>query len=315
MTEQAKFPALTHPFAPARAAASQRFAAKRVPVRFSMFLAALAIAFAAFVSVSAQDQNEAQAASQRASANVQIASSVAPTPMVAFAELPDDPSVSLFPEPATASDSDSGRFPGMGAAPKPTTRREERAASLHTKYIPAGWSVVHPLPAKDKVLLGLNDTYDVRNLATIFLAAGYEHLLNGQPNYGVNSEAFAKRLGASAIRGTTEGVFTDSVFAPLLHEDPRYYVEGPDYSLVHRTLYSITRPLITRTDSGHESINGSLLLGYASASALSYTYYPQINKNFHDTAATFGGAIGGAALGFFVSEFSTEVLQKLHLNK
>jgi hypothetical protein len=80
-------------------------------------------------------------------------------------------------------------------------------------------------------------------------------------------------------------------------------------------LYAITRPLITKTDSGKDTINGALLLGYASAAALSYTYYPSVNQNFRDTASTFGGSIGGAALGFVVSEFSSDVLQSLHLKK
>ena len=41
-----------------------------------------------------------------------------------------------------------------------------------------------------------------------------------------DSGAFGERLGAAGIRDTTQGVFTDSVFAPLLHEDPRYYMAG-----------------------------------------------------------------------------------------
>jgi hypothetical protein len=140
-------------------------------------------------------------------------------------------------------------------------------------------------------------------------------VLNGQPNYGTDRGAFGERLGAAGIRETTQGVFTDSIFAPLLHEDPRYYVEGSQYGFIHRAVYAATRPLITRTDSGRASINGSLLLGYAASSAVTYTYYPKSNQNFHDTASTFGGAIGGAALGFFVSEFTSDVLVKLHLQK
>jgi uncharacterized membrane protein YfcA len=103
--------------------------------------------------------------------------------------------------------------------------------------------------------------------------------------------------------------------APVLHEDPRYYVEGPRHNIVHRTLYAITRPIITRTDGGHSTLNGAVLVGYAAGSALSYTYYPEINKNFKDTAATFGGSLAGAAIGDFVSEFIDDTLQALHLEK
>jgi len=195
-----------------------------------------------------------------------------------------------------------------------TPSGQPRVAPIHTKYIPAGW-VAQPLTPRDKVILGTKNLYSPFTIAGIFASAGYSHLVNGQPNYGTNSKAFAKRLGAAVVRDTTEDAFTDMVFAPLLHEDPRYYVEGHRHGFAHRVLYAITRPLITRTDGGHETLNGALLIGQASASALSYTYYPQINRNFHDTAATFGGSLAGSAIDDVISEFSGQFLKELHLRK
>jgi hypothetical protein len=167
----------------------------------------------------------------------------------------------------------------------------------------------------DKVVAGLRDLYSISSITGEIASAGYSHLTNGQPNYGVNSEAFGKRVGASFARDTSETLFTEVILAPVFHEDPRYYVEGPTHNLVHRTLYAVTRPIITRTDHGHSTINASLLLGYAGASALSYTYYPAINQNTKDTVATFGGALAGAAVGDFVSEFLDDVLQAVHIEK
>jgi hypothetical protein len=219
--------------------------------------------------------------------------------------LPEDPGAHM-------AGSNNAAFQNNGTPQSATTAGP--VATIYTKYIPAGWAAQH-ITARDKVVIGIRDLYNPLNFAAIILTAGYEQALNGEPNYGVDRGAFGQRLGAAGIRETTQGVFTDSVFAPLLHEDPRYYVEGAQYGFFHRTIYAATRPLITRTDSGHRSVNGALLLGYAASSALTYTYYPEINRNFKDTASTFGGAIGGAALGFFVSEFSSDVLVKLHLKK
>jgi hypothetical protein len=189
-----------------------------------------------------------------------------------------------------------------------------RTAPITRKYIPAGWTA-QPLTAHDKVVLGFRDSVTAYSFLGVLISAGYSHVLNGQPNYGTDRGAFGERLGATAIRDTSEQLFTDVVFAPLLHEDPRYYVEGNQYSFIHRVLYAGTRPLITRTDSGRSTLNGALLLGYASASGLSYAYYPAINRNFRDTVATFGGSLGGAALGDVVSEFADQVLVKLHLKR
>jgi hypothetical protein len=187
-------------------------------------------------------------------------------------------------------------------------------APITLKYIPAGWTA-QPLTAHDKVVIGFRDSYSPFSFLGIIASAGYSHLVNGQPNYGTNSKAFGKRVGATAIRDTSEQLFTDVVFAPMLHEDPRYYVEGDQYNFFHRAIYAATRPIVTRTDSGHATPNIALLLGYGAGSAISYSYYPAINQNAKDTFATFGGSLAGAAIGDLVSEFSDEVLIKLHLKK
>lgn len=225
----------------------------------------------------------------------------------ATADLPDDPSAALV-----SSSSEAG---GMAGQMTPqTASKAGPVAPKYTKYISAGFTA-QPLTSHDKVILGARDLVSPFTIVGDIFSAGYAHVTNGEPNYGVDKGAFGERLGATAIRDASEGVFTDMVFSPLFHEDPRYYVEGPQYNLVHRTLYAVTRPLITRSDSGKETVNAALLVGYASASALSYTYYPKINQNFKDTASTFGGSLAGAAIGFFVSEFSDDVLQALHLEK
>jgi hypothetical protein len=281
-------------------------------------LGAILLSLPVSAQASLNQNGDAQSmAGQTPSSTPSLAQPAASIPAASFiasdsapATLPDDPGASLALAVTTTSELSFGEN-----SPEPQTRHAERAASIHMKYIPAGWSVRKPLPAHDKILLGFRDLYSPLTLSGDILSAAYSHLTDGQPNYGVNSEAFGKRVGAAVLRDSTEGIFTDAVFAPLLREDPRYYVEGPQFGFFHRTLYAVTRPLVTRTDSGRSSVNGALLLGYASASALSYTYYPQINKNFRDTTITFGGAIGGAAVGFFVSEFSADVLHKLHLGK
>ena len=217
----------------------------------------------------------------------------------ADAPLPEAPAPQ--PEPA----------PGAPQAATTTTTSGPHIAPIHSEYVPAGWTAPR-LTAHDKVVAGAEDLYSVANIGGIFISASYEYVVNSSPNYSP-SDAFGKRIGAAAIRETSESIFSEMVFAPLLHEDARYYQKGDGHGFIPRTIYAITRPLITRTDGGHETINGALLLGYAGAAALTPAYYPSINRNFHDVASTYGGSIGGAALGFLVSEFSDDVLQALHL--
>ena len=272
------------------------------------------LGFAATGLVSVTSSSQSLVASNLAVA-APAASPLATEPLVSSSaeeSLPDDPGTLLTAAGGQTPQQKDQKFPDPNTPPTRQQARAERIASLHLKYIPAGWKVL-PLARHDKVLLGIKDLYNPITVGTIAISAGYSHLTNGQPNFGTNGDAFAQRFGAAYARDASEGLLTDAVFAPLLHEDPRYYVEGPDYSIAHRTLYALTRPFVTRADNGHTTANTALLFGYAGASALSYTYYPRSNRNLHDTAATFGSGIGGAALGFAVTEFAVPLLQKLHL--
>jgi hypothetical protein len=187
-----------------------------------------------------------------------------------------------------------------------------RVAPIHAKYILAGVKA-QPIGARDKMIIGLKDPYSVMNFAGMFAATGYEQLRNGEPHYGTDRGAFGERLGAAGIRDTAQGVLTDAVYAPLLHEDSRYYVEGPQYGTLHRARYALTRPLISRSDSGHRMINGAQLLGYASALAISEPVYPPRDRNAGAAAKAFGGSLGGAALGSLLIEFTSSFWHDFHI--
>lgn len=235
------------------------------------------------------------------------------TPSTPILSLPDAPQPSAALPDAPSAVEFPAAVPYRFAEEAPGQATPTVAPRL-TKYIPSGWTA-QSITAHDKVLLGLRDLYSPLNFIAMIASAGYEQALNGEPNYGTDRGAFGQRLGAAAIRESTQGLFTDSIFAPLFHEDPRYYVQGKGHNFLYRAAYAATRPVVTRTDSGGSSVNAALLAGYAASTALSYTYYPQINRNFHDTVSTFGGSLGGAALGFAVSEFSDDLLKAVHLRK
>jgi len=189
-----------------------------------------------------------------------------------------------------------------------------QVAPLHRKYILPDMRA-QQINARDKVIIGLEGAYSLQNFGGMIVSAGYGQLLNGQPNYGTDRGAFGERLGAAAIRDTAQGVFTSSVFAPLLHEDPRYYVEGKQHGVFHRAMYALTRPVITRTDSGRQTINGAQLLGYASSTALNNAYYPSSNRNVKDNAEAFATSMGGSALSSLLIEFTAGFWHYLHLGR
>ncbi len=189
-----------------------------------------------------------------------------------------------------------------------------QVAPIHRKYIMPDMRA-QTITARDKVIIGLKGTYSLQNFGGIIFAAGYEQLRNGQPNYGTDRGAFGQRLGAGAIRDTTQGVFTDSVFAPLLHEDPRYYIQGNQYSFGHRVFFALLRPVVTRSDSGRRTINGAQLLGYASSTALNNAFYPASNRNAADNAKAYASSIAGSAASSLLIEFTASFWHVLHLGR
>lgn len=171
------------------------------------------------------------------------------------------------------------------------------------------------LTQHDKVVLGLRQSFTLFSVAGWTASAGYNQLINGSPNYGTDSGAFGERLGATAIRSVSHNIMGNAVFAPLLHEDPRYYKMGTGHNPAKRALYAATRALITRSDDGRARPNYSLISGNLAAAALTNTYYPDMNRGFEESAKTFGNSMGGSAIGFVVTEFLDDALGAVHLKK
>jgi len=224
-------------------------------------------------------------------------------------DLPDSPGT-LFTSSSSSADANSADPDG---AQTPTGPRPK--AATHMQMVIHPGEVAHPMPVRDKVVSGFASQASLFSATGWLAAAGWEQLTNGSPNYGTDAGAFGQRLGAAAIRGVSEGVFSNSLFAPLFHEDPRYYVMGAGHPFFKRLVYAGTRAIITRTDSGHTTPNFSLLAGNAAGSALTIPYYPAQNTSFKEVAETFGGSVGGSALGFVVNEFIVDALIDLHIKK
>jgi hypothetical protein len=226
---------------------------------------------------------------------------------ISLEDLPNAPGESAS---APAAGSGITGLPGAKIAPY----HPPPVATLYDKYIEPG-QTAQPLAASDKVLFGFHQLMSPYLLLTIAAAGGYEQAVNGSPNYGTNFGAYGQRVGAAAIRDASQTIFSDSIMATALHEDPRYYVMGNRRNVAVRAGYAVSRVFVTRSDDGGATPNYSLFSGYAGAAALENAYYPNDNHGFTETAKSFGGSIGGAALSNVVREFLPDILHAVHLEK
>lgn len=248
----------------------------------------------------------------------QAQSSPAPVPMAlstqAALELPDAPGFS-------SSNSDEAQDnPGQETRtdklnPFTTTPvQPSPVARLLAKHIQPGQRADR-LGVGDKVLIGLRDPVSEFEVLGWITSATWSQLINSTPNYGSGGKAYAQRLGASAARSASEGIFSDAIMAPVFHEDPRYFILGNRRGVAARVVYALTRTVITRTDSGRETANLSLLTGNLAGSALTQAYYPPVDRGFGGVMKTFGTSIGGSAVGFVITEFLGNSLDSIHFKK
>ena len=250
-----------------------------------------------------------------AEAQIQPASNTATTAMLS---LPDAPGItnngSANAESSTSS-GDVDNSTGSDGAAFDSTSVKRRILAARSDIVIFPGQTAQPLSGHDKAVMGFKQNFTLFALIGVVTSAGYDQLVNGSPNYGTDSGAFGERVGAIALRATSQNIFGNVVFAPLFHEDPRYYQMGKGQKFFKRAIYAGTRAIITRTDDGRSTPNYSLIAGRVFGAALTNAYYPQANRGFAQTSETFGTAMGGAAVGFVVTEFLNDALDFLHLQR
>jgi hypothetical protein len=231
-------------------------------------------------------------------------------------DLPDAPSSINTPADDTASSDPIDPAPDHHRlAFDPSTIPRTVPAARFSMTILPNQIPSSPMKPRDKFLGGLKDATSPFAITGWVTAAGWEQMTNGSPNYGTDSGAFGQRLGAAAIRGISENFFSKSVFAPIFHEDPRYYEMGNGRGFFKRAFYAGTRCIVTRTDAGNAAPNFALLIGNAAAAALTKAYYPSQNTTFSQVSETYATSIGGAALGYVAREFLDDTLEFVHLKR
>jgi hypothetical protein len=226
--------------------------------------------------------------------------------------LPDAPgSNSPLPNAAGSSAADPHSGPRSQADPA----RPVRLTPIYDRYVEPYETAQH-LTRTQSMLFGFHQSISPYFLVTILAAAGYEQAANSAPNYGTNIGSYGERLGAAAVRNTSQSVFADSLMAPLLHQDPRFYIQGTRHSVFERVVYAATRVVVTRSsDDGHLMPNYSEIAGYAEAAALTNAYYPDVNVGFGQTARSLGGSLLGVAVSNVVREFLPDILRTAHLQR
>jgi hypothetical protein len=172
-----------------------------------------------------------------------------------------------------------------------------------------------PLSIAEKFKVTARSSFDPVNFAWHAALAGIGQAEDSEAGYGQGAAGYAKRFAAHFADGTIENFTTQAIFPSLLHQDPRYFQSGKG-GVRRRTLYALSRIILTRTDSGQSQFNYSEILGSAAAAGIStYSYHPRGDRSLLNTASVWGSEVGYDALNYLIKEFWPDVRRKLHRDK
>ena len=163
-----------------------------------------------------------------------------------------------------------------------------------------------PQSPKDKFVTAAQDSFDYSAIFLPAAIAGYNQLRNEYPEFGNGGVGYGRYFWHSAADQTDENLWVEFIGPVLFHQDSRYYTLGKG-GFVKRTVYSLTRAVITRNDSGKEVFNASEVIGAGAAAGVSSLYYPSRERSFGNTAGEWGQSIGIDAATFMFKEFWPDI--------
>jgi hypothetical protein len=247
-------------------------------------------------------------------------------------------------QPSTSASSGQSQPPGAtpptGSQPadpvKPTTQDESNGKgtsndrlffALPNFLTLENAGQVPPLTTKQKFAVVARGSFDPVNFAWYGFLAGISQAEDSEPGFGQGAAGYGKRYGAAVADGVIENFMVGAVFPSVLRQDPRYFQMGHG-SFMHRTLYAMSRNLITRTDSGRSQFNYSEVVGGALAAAIStYSYHPKSqvfttpdppyyrfvpsDRTLTNTLSVWGTQYGYDTLTLVVKEFWPDVRRRL----
>jgi len=167
-----------------------------------------------------------------------------------------------------------------------------------------------PLSARGKFELAFHDSFDYSSFTWTAIEAAQGLGLSSDPELGTGISGYGRYYWHLYVDGVSGTYFTEAIVPALTHEDPRYYTLG-EGGIWHRTVYALSRTILTKTDSGGTTFNWSEVGGNALEAALSNAYYPAQERTPSQTFQNWGVQMESAALNNIAKEFWPDFRRKV----
>jgi hypothetical protein len=168
--------------------------------------------------------------------------------------------------------------------------------------------------AKEKFMGATDDSFDYSSFVFVGGLAGVGQAFNSIPEFHQGAAGYARYYWHTFADQTDENYLVEFAFPVALHQDGRYYTLGHG-GVLKRTAYSLSRILITRTDSGNETFNASEIIGAGAASGISDFYYPGQERTWTKTGQRWLTNVSLDGATFVLREFWPDINNALFHNK
>lgn len=169
---------------------------------------------------------------------------------------------------------------------------------------------VPPLTVSQKYSLVAQGAFDVVEFPWYAFTSEISNANNSDPTLGAGWSGYGKRYTLNFVDGTSENFLVGAVMPMAFHQDPRYYRMGKG-GFWRRSGYSISRIAVTRSDSGHNQVNFSEIVGAGVAAGLGNLYHPRDDRTLANTLSVWKTLIGYDTLTLVFREFWPDIRKAL----
>ena len=171
-----------------------------------------------------------------------------------------------------------------------------------------------PTTTGEKFKIFLSDSFDYSAFVEVGLLAADGDAHKSEPAFHHGAAAYARYYWHSFADNTDGNLMTEFLVPTATREDPRYYTLGHG-GFLHRSVYSLSRLIITRDNQGNATPNLSEIVGNGAASGIATLYYPRSDRDWTKTGQRWVLQVGIDGLANLVKEFWPDVNAKLFHDK
>jgi hypothetical protein len=170
---------------------------------------------------------------------------------------------------------------------------------------------IGPITNKDAFKMATLDSFDPFVYPLFGFIAGVNQATDNPAVWKQDMAGYAKRYGVAFADNTVCSLITTGVLPSLLQQDPRYFQKGTG-SFLYRVGYSASRSVVTHSrKEHHRQFNLSEIGGTLLVATISNLYYPETERNTHDTLLRWGSQAMWDTVANELKEFWPDIRRKV----